>query len=274
MGKWRISPRFTASSTLTLPKKAFVRVAVLIAWLLIWQLVSMLVDLELWFPAPLSVLYALIALIPQGAFWTSVFGSIFRITVGYLIGCAIGALLGTASYFISAVKAMFSPLMSVIKATPVASFILLIILWLKPAGVPILISALMVIPIVYGNVYSGLAAHSKELREVAFVYGFSPSQCARHLFIPAVLPYFGTACATSFGLAWKAGVAAEVLCLTPDSIGLGLYTAKLYLETPQLFALTAVVIILSLMLEYLLKKVIKLAYFIKKSSPAEETSDG
>lgn len=274
MGKWRISLRFTASNALTLPQKAFVRAAVLIAWLLIWQLVSMLVDLELWFPAPLSVLYALIALIPQGAFWTSVFGSIFRITAGYAIGCAIGALLGAASYFISAVNAMLSPLMSVIKATPVASFILLVILWLKPTGVPIMISALMVTPIVYGNVYSGLAAHSRELREVAFVYGLSPRQCARHLFIPSALPYFATACATSFGLAWKAGVAAEVLCLTPSSIGLGLYTAKLYLETPQLFALTAMVILLSLTLEYSLKKAVKLASFIKKSSPMEESTDG
>lgn len=188
----------------------------------------------------------------------SILGSILRISVGYLIGCAAGMILGVLSYFIRALNVMFSPLMTAIKAAPVASFILLALLWLKPVGVPILISAIMVAPIVYGNVYSGLEAHSRELREVAFVYGMSRRQCASYLFIPSVSPYLSAACATSFGLAWKAGVAAEVLCLTPSSIGLGIYVSKLYLETPELFAWTATVVLLSLLLEKAVKQLVKL----------------
>lgn len=55
---------------------------------------------------------------------------------------------------------------------------------------------------------------------------------------------------TSLGLAWKAGIAAEVLCTPKGAIGTQLYNAKIYIETTDLFAWTFVVVILSLLLEF------------------------
>ena len=59
------------------------------------------------------------------------------------------------------------------------------------------------------------------------------------------------------GLAWKSGVAAEVLCLPRPSIGTQIYNAKLYLEVPDLFAWTVVVVALSLVLEQLLRALLR-----------------
>lgn len=255
--KMMLSPK-AAEHKISGWKRGLLNILILLAWLGIWQLIAMAVKLTLFFPTPIECVKALLKLVVQKSFWLSIGESIRRIAIGYGFGIVGGALLGTLSYFFYPAKAMISPLMSTVKAAPVASFSLLAVLWLKPTGVPILIAAFMVAPIVYGNTYSGLAAHSAELREVAYVYGFSAGQCVLRLFIPSVAPYFISACATSFGLAWKAGVAAEVLCLTQNSIGYGLYTSKLYLETPELFAWTAVVVILSVLIEKLFKFAAKL----------------
>ena len=61
---------------------------------------------------------------------------------------------------------------------------------------------------------------------------------------------------TAIGLAWKSGVAAEVLCLPKAAIGTQVYYSKIYLETPSLFAWTAVVIVLSMLLERIVRRLL------------------
>ena len=64
-----------------------------------------------------------------------------------------------------------------------------------------------------------------------------------------VMPFFRSACLSSIGLGWKAGIAAEVLTVPKHSIGRMIADSKLYLLTEELFAATLVVIILSLLLQ-------------------------
>ena len=71
--------------------------------------------------------------------------------------------------------------------------------------------------------------------------------------LPALRPYILTALSTAAGLAWKSGVAAEVLCLPEPSLGQRIYYTKYYLEIPELFAWTAVTVALSMALERLLR---------------------
>ena len=71
------------------------------------------------------------------------------------------------------------------------------------------------------------------------------------LYIPSLAPYFLAACKSSLGMAWKAGIAAEVLAVPKNAIGTELYYAKTYLETPTMFAWTLVIILLSIIFEKL-----------------------
>ena len=64
-----------------------------------------------------------------------------------------------------------------------------------------------------------------------------------------VLPHFLSACRLSLGMCWKAGVAAEVIGVPSGSIGEKLYNAKIYLNTPDLFAWTIVIIVISFVFE-------------------------
>ncbi|MBQ9116665.1 MAG: ABC transporter permease subunit [Clostridia bacterium] len=265
---WRITPQITAPNRITGWKKQLARFGVFAVWMLVWQVAAMAVGLEAILPTPLACLKALIAMLPKGSFWVAVAFTLGRIICGYVVGCVVGAVMGIAAYFVPAVGALLRPFMSVVRATPVVSFALLAWLWLSPKGVPILISSLMVIPVVFGNVCAGLESHSSQLREVAYVYGFSPVECMKNLFLPAVLPYFFAGCLTALGLSWKAGVAAEMLVVTENSIGMGLYDSKQYFEHADLFAWTAVAVMLSFLFEWVVKLI---AYAGKRG--AEGRSD-
>ena len=229
-------------------------------WLGAWQLCAFLVDRhvqgrgnELLLPYPATVLAALVRLAGTSAFWGTVAATLGRILAGMVLGTALGGLLAALTFLSPWADRLLSPAIRVIRSTPVVSFILLILLWTGRDRVPVVISALMVLPVVWGNLSRGLRETDPQLLELARAYRFSPFKTVKLIYLPSLRPYFLSAVTTAMGLAWKSGVAAEVLCLPRPSIGTQIYNAKLYLEVPDLFAWTAVVVVLSLLLEKLLR---------------------
>ena len=149
----------------------------------------------------------------------------------------------------SLARAVIAPAINIVKATPVASFIMLALLWLDRNILPIFITVLIALPVVHSNVSGGIFAIDRGLLQVCRSFGFGFWKKIRILYIPSVFPYFLSACRSSLGLAWKAGVAAEVLAVPAVSIGKMIYGSKMYLETTDLFAWSAVVIVLSVIIE-------------------------
>ncbi len=225
---------------------------VAVFWLLIWAAVSFWQDSELLFPSPLSVLRALGRLCITREFWLSALTSLWRVLAGILISFALGTLLAVLTEKSKIANAILAPLLGVIKATPVASFIILALLWITRTALPIFITALIVIPIVWSNVSEGIRSVDSSLIEVTRVYGFTARERLFKLYVPSVAPFFMASCKSSLGMAWKAGISAEVLSTPQNAIGTELYFSKTYLETPDLFAWTLVVIILSVIIEKLL----------------------
>ncbi len=219
-------------------------------WLGVWQLAAAAVGQELLLPGPAAVGRRLLELAAGAVFWQTALASLLRIFGGLLLGVALGALLAGLTAWVPLLDWVLTPAVKVVRATPVASFILLVYLWVERGRVPGLISALMVLPVVWGNVTRGIAETDSQLLELARAYGFGRGRTLRRIYIPSVLPYFASGCRTALGLAWKAGVAAEVLCQPQNAIGTQIYNTKYYLETPSLFAWTLVVIALSFLLEW------------------------
>ena len=230
-------------------KKIAVKTAVAALWLALWQLVCMAVNMELLVVSPWRVAKRLWALSLTWEFWRTALGSLGRITEGFVLGSATGAILAMLCHKFTFAREFFSPAITLIKSTPVASFIILALVWLTGQWVPVFISFLMVLPVVYSNVFQGLREVDPKLLEMAKVYGMNRQKRVMKIYIPSVLPYMMAACRTALGLSWKAGVAAEVIGVTKNSIGRQLYYSKIYLETADLFAWTAVVIIMSIALE-------------------------
>ena len=227
-------------------------------WLGVWQLAAFFVDLalernsDLLLPGPLVVARALLRLAVTAGFWRNAAASLGRIFGGFLLGAALGTGCAVLTCTAPWADRILAPAVKVVRATPVASFIVLVQLWSPNGWVPTVISALMVLPVLWGNVSRGIGETSPLLLEAAKAYRFAAGKTVRLVYVPSVLPYFASGCSTGLGLSWKAGVAAEVLCQPLLAIGSRLYGAKITLETPDLFAWTIVVIALSLLLEYAL----------------------
>lgn len=236
----------------TMKNKALRAILIAALWLGLWWLVAICVGKDVLVPSPWQVAVRLSELVRQGSFWEILFSSILRITVGFLAGALLGAAVGVLTALIPGSVPFLAPLLTVIKTAPVASFIILALVWLKADAVPVFIAFLMVFPILQSNVCAGIRAVSPALLEMLQVFRVKPLRRIHALYLPSVLPYFTAGCSTAFGLAWKAGVAAEVISLPMRSIGRQLYFSKLYLQTTDVFAWTVMVVLLSLVMEKLL----------------------
>ncbi len=219
-------------------------------WVVVWLLAARAVDLELLLPSPGRVLVRLGELAVTGEFWQAVAASFVRVLAGTVAALLLGALMAVGGAVCPPFRRLMLPLLAIIRATPVASFILLAMVWLERNILPGFMAALIVLPVVWGNLDAGIAAIDPAWHELAAAYRLPFRRRLRRIYIPAVLPHAVSACRASLGMAWKAGIAAEVLCHPPVSIGVHLYDTKLYLETPDLFAWTLTVILLSVGIEY------------------------
>lgn len=241
--------------------KKIAKTALTIAfWLGLWQLIYTVVGLDVLVASPLNVAKRIFEFLPDGEFWLSIFNSFKGVLLGYILGVAIGTVMGIATAFSSVLNTLFKPFLTAVKTTPVVSFIILALIWLSKIEVPIFITFLMVLPVVWANVSGGITDTDKSLIEMANAYNFGFVKKLKLIYLPSAIPYFVTACKTAVGLGWKAGIAAEVLCTPQNSIGINLRNSQVYLETVDLFAWTAIVIVLSLLLEKVLVTVFDLVF--------------
>ena len=230
--------------------------AVLLFWLTAWYLLAAIVDRELLLPGPVAVWNSFCRLIVSDKFWLTALGSLARILLGFSLGMAGGLLLALVMYASPWVGALLSPLVKAVRAAPVASFIILALVWISTERLPVFISFLMVLPVAWANTLSGIRATDRQLLEMARSYSFGPMRTLRRIYLPSLRPYLLAAATTGLGLAWKSGVTAEVIANPRFAIGAELNAAKVTLEMPDMFVWTFVVVALSLLLEALLHKAV------------------
>ncbi len=218
-------------------------------WIAVWHFAAIGVGKPLLLPSPVTVGKRMAELLATADFYRITAVSVRNVLLGFCIAVCCGTVLSLATSHGSFLRTLIFPVMTVIKATPVASFIILAMIWIGSARVPVFITFLIVLPIVWSDLDTGFSKVDPMLLQVASVYRFSFWKRMRIVVIPSVKPYFFSAMRTSVGLAWKAGIAAEIIAMPKSSIGTEIGEAKLYIDTPTMFAWTAIVILLSLLIE-------------------------
>ena len=214
-------------------------------WVAVWQLAAVAVDQEILLVSPGGALARLGELIPTADFWGTIWYSLARIAGGFLAASVVGVLGAAAAATSRVVDALVTPMLAAVRSTPVVSFIILVLMWASSGQLAFVISFLMVLPITYTNVLEGIRHRDRSLLEVATVFRVPLMRRLPAVDVPAVLPFFVASCKIGVGLAWKSGIAAEVIGLTGGSIGEQLYQAKLFLSTADLFAWTVVIVAVS-----------------------------
>ncbi|MBR4194572.1 MAG: ABC transporter permease subunit [Oscillospiraceae bacterium] len=231
------------------PRRLLRGLLIALFWLGLWQAASMLVNKPVLFASPLDTVLALWELLPTEDYWRSVLGSMERIALGFFLALVLGLLAGIAAYRLRLIRELLSPLLTVVKTVPVASFIILILVWFGSAQLSVIVALLIVFPQIYFATVSGLESTDKELLEMARVFRVPGGRTAMQIYRPALTPYLTGTCSSALGMSWKAGIAAEVIGTPARSIGEHLYLSKVYMATAELFAWTLTVILLSMLFE-------------------------
>ncbi len=233
----------------TTQRTRIIKAGAIAFWLAVWEIASLLIGEELFLPSPISVLEALAASAVDLSFWSAVLFTLERIILGFIISLSSAVILAFLSYRWRILGILLEPIVKVVRATPVASIVILILVWVRSRNLSVVISFMMVFPVVYQNVLKGLCNTDRNLIEMADAYRIRTLKRIRYIYLPYLVPYLESAISISLGLAWKSGIAAEVIGLPDGSIGERVYEAKIYLSMPDLFASTVTVIILAFVFE-------------------------
>lgn len=232
------------------------RLAVAAFWLAAWQLASMAVGSRIVLVGPAEVARRLAELVLEADFWVSMGLSLGRVATGFGLAVVAGVALAAWASRSRVVEGLLAPLVGAVKAAPVASFVVLLLMWVSSRRLSVAVSFLMAFPILYTNVLAGVRQTDPALLEMADVFGVSSWARVRTVYAAQVAPYLRAGLSLAMGLSWKSGVAAEVIGLPAPSIGIHLYDAKVYLDVPGLLAWTVVVVALSVGLEALLGRLL------------------
>lgn len=213
--------------------------------LLIWQMVAGIVHQKILIVGPIEVLLRMGTIWQVEGFWRSIGYTFLHIVSGFLLGALLGILLAALAHRFGWMKTLLWPFMATIKAVPVASFVVICLIWLTARNLSIFISFLIVIPVIYQNTLAGLSAQDEKMCEIAKVYHLPWYKRLRYIVLPQLKPYLLSSLSVTAGMAWKAGVAAEVIGTPNGSIGKMLYLAKISLATEDLLAWTVIIVVLS-----------------------------
>lgn len=225
------------------------KIYIILGWIFAWQVLSWLVNNPILLAGPLETGKALLDNIVMPSFWKTVSYSLLRIAAGFFAGVGVGLVLACASARFPIIEEIFSPVLSLIKAVPVASFVVLFLIWWHSDMLSTSISFCVVLPNIYISTLEGIRSTDHRLLEMAQVFRWSPRDRFFYIYRPALKPFLDSSIKVSVGLGWKSGVAAEVIGTPAFSIGERLYMSKIYLETADVLAWTAVTIALSVLSE-------------------------
>lgn len=224
---------------------------IVLFWLLVWQGASMAVDNSILLVGPGAVFGSLFSQAAEWDFWKTILHSFLRLGLGFFLAFGGGLLLGACACASPIFKEFLSPVILLLKSIPVASFVILVLIWAGSENLSVVISFTVALPMIFTSTVSGLESADRKLLEMAQVFCIGPCRKARYIYFPALMPYLISSCRTALGMSVKSGVAAEVIGISDFTIGERLYMSKIYLDTAGLFAWTLVIIAVSFLFERL-----------------------
>ncbi len=219
-----------------------------------WVFVTLMKWVEpLFLPAPRNLIDALMSLLPNLP--SDIFDSLIRrILPGFIIGASLGIVLGVAMAMNRVVRAIFNPIVEILRPLPPLALIPLLILWL---GIGFSTQILL---IAFGSFIILVVTSFEAVRNVPPIYqhaatmlGANSRQIFQRVIIPSIVPDIAggirVAVAASFGY----DVAAELMG-SMSGIGYRLVLARRYLLTENIIIILIVIALLSFSLDFLVRK--------------------
>ncbi len=225
--------------------------------ILIWELGAALLGASIILPTPLEVLKELANLVSSQDFLANLGFTILRALESFIIIVIAGSIAGILAGRFHVFNSIIRPLVTIFKATPVMSVILLAYIWLRTGAVPVFSAFLMAFPVMFVQTMAGYQSIDTKLLAMCEIYDIKGKERIKHLIIPSLLPYLTTGAKQTLSIIWKVVIAAEVLTLPKHGVGRALQLAQIQLETAKVFAWTIVAILLTALGDFIFNAVLK-----------------
>lgn len=239
-------------------KISLIKVTAVLSALLFWQILAMVINRSYLLSSPVEVIKSLCLLLLDLSFWQGMGKSLLKIIAGFMAGAFIGSMAAYLAYGFKIFEIFITPYIGAIRSIPVASIVIIVLIWLGGDALSIVVCFLMVMPIFYTGILEGLKSVDIKMLQMAKLFKIGKRAKLIYIYMPALESFIISASKASLGIAFKSGVAAEVIARPKMSLGYFLFDAKMYLETPKVFAITLLVIVCSTVFE-------RLAVFLLKS---------
>ena len=254
-------------------KKALTKITIIILsvilLLVIWQIASKNVDSQILLPGVYDVIVKLFELFFSKNFIYDVLSTVIRAFDSFVIIVVLATILGTLAGKYRVLGWFITPILTVLKTTPVMSVILLAFIWFETGTVPVFSAFLMGFPIMYMMMEGAVEHLEVEMDQMCYLYGFKKSQKIRYYIVPTLAKSFSLGARQTLSMVWKVVVAAEVLTIPKFGVGAKMQFAQIQLETSEVFSWTLIAILLSAIGDYLFniieKLIIKISRMIKEN---------
>lgn len=222
--------------------------------LVLWLLFSIKIDNAIILPNPFDVFSELAYILTDGDSLMIIAHTLTRLFVSLGVAFILGVVLGLLGGLNKKLDLLIRPVVTVVRTLPVASIIIVLLIWFGYQKAPYVITILVIMPVIYESVVNGLNSIDNDYHDVISVYYGFDIRLIKMVYLPLISPFILTSVIQSLGLGIKVLVMAEMLSQTRNSIGYIIYLERLNIEIARLFAWTIVLILIVSIIELFIRK--------------------
>lgn len=222
-------------------------------FLLIWEVWARWLTPGIILPEPLAVGRILVGLLGDSLIYHAALQTLWKVLVALGLVLVLGIILGLLLGLSPAFYEMMRPLIMIIQAVPVVSWLSLVIFaWGIGWRGPIFIAFLSLLPMALLTTVSGVGNLDRKLLEMARIYQVPRARVIKDIYLGSLIPFIVAIVDVSIGQTWKVILVAEYLCGS-SGLGVEILSARYYVNIPKVYALTLLAVILGLITERLIK---------------------
>ena len=213
---------------------------------LLWFIIAISINSSL-FPRPSVVMPDLGYLLSLNSTWAAIGGTLLRLLISFLISFLMALILGYFAGRFHGFYKFLNPLVVTLRTLPTAAIIYVLIVLTKPMNALVIIDTLLIFPILYEAVTSGVKNIDKAyIDELKVNNGGYTIRSLFSIIIPTAWPSIWLGIVSSLGLGMKVSIMSEVLCGSDSIPGLGrlLYHGYYDGDIVRIFSVAFIAIIL------------------------------
>lgn len=215
----------------------------------LWQGIAMVVNQAVILPSFTDVFVRLIQHLSQSTLYINLFYTLFRVIIGTVIAFVLSLSFALLSYDFKWIKQALNPLILISKTIPNITYILLVLIWFSRELSVLFVTILILFPVLYNQISISLMEINPELLELLKLYPETYYYRLIKVILPLIKISLFEGIKGALSLGFKVGVMAEILGQVQPGLGYLMHIARMNFETVDLFAYTAIMIIVVILIE-------------------------